>query len=219
LDKRVFISKNASEVEVLNRYLESKGSTLFAHSFLHFSPLHPEIKEEYDLIFFGSPRSVTFFKDQYEIPKNTEIACVGSSTAESVKSLGLEIAFLGDNQGNINEVAESFKNWCGDRKVLFPISSRSLKTFSTLFEKKNKIEIEIYDTIIVGQEVPPCATYIFTSPSNLEGFLNKNEIPQNTRIIAWGDSTRKSIERSGIRVDHVLDKPSIEKVIEILGQF
>ena len=217
--KRIFISKNASEVELLNTFLESKGIDLIAHSFLKFSPLYPAIKERYDVIFFGSPRSVLFFKKQFEIPTNTAIACVGNKTAESVKSLGLEVAFSGDKRGSISEIAESFKAWCGGRKVLFPISSRSLKTVSSLFEKKKKIEVEVYDTIIVGQKIEPCTTYIFTSPSNFEGFINKNEIPHNAEVIAWGDSTRKAMERSKIRVNHVLDRPSIDKLIEILGQF
>lgn len=217
MGKRVFISKNASEVESLNTYLESKESTLIAHSFLHYSPLFTDLSEEYDIIFFGSPRSVLFFKDQFEIPTAAAIACVGRKTAESIKALGITIAFSGDKQGNIHEVAQSFKTWCGDRKVLFPISSRSLKTFSSLFEKNQKIELPIYDTISIEHEIETCDIYIFTSPSNFEGFTKMNEIPQHAEVIAWGESTKKAIEHTGTSVNRVLEEPSIEKLLEILS--
>lgn len=216
MGKQVFISKNATEVEALSAYLESKGSTLIAHSFLEYSALNNTITEDYDIIFFGSPRAVLFFTDQYKLPAHVEIACVGSRTAEFIKSLGQEIAFSGEKQGNIIDVAQSFKRWCGNKKVLFPISSRSLKTFSSLFEMNQKIELKVYDTIVTGKKIETCDVYIYTSPSNFEGFIEKNEIPMHSKIVAWGESTKEAIEFTGARVDNVLREPNLEKLIDIL---
>lgn len=215
--KRVFISKNASEVESLNTFLESKNSSLVAHSFLKFSPLNKDITQNYDVIFFGSPRAVSFFTAQHQIPKGAEIACVGGKTAQNIEDLDFQVAFNGDKKGTIDEVARLFKEWCGDKKVLFPISTRSLKTFSSLFENQQKVELEIYETLLVGQEIEPCDTYVFTSPSNLEGFLEMNSIPQNARVIAWGDSTKRALDQANIPVQFVLTDPTVEALIQYLG--
>ena len=184
MHKRIFISKNASEVAPLNDYLVSQGKTLIASSFLQFSQLEFELNEQYDVIFFGSPRAIFFFKSQFEIPESVEIACVGSTTAEIIESLNRKVSFSGEHAAGIQEVAQSFKSWCGDKKVLFPISSLSLKTISSQFGPEQKIEVEVYQTSIVSREIDPCDVYVFTSPSNVKGFLDVNSIPNESVVIA-----------------------------------
>ena len=154
MNERIFISKNASEVTALNHFLSSKGITLRPHSFLEFNPSTISINDPFDVIFFGSPRAVYYFDIQMKIPTSVQIACVGSATGEVIKKLGRHVDFEGI--GEIGAVGKNFKSWCGNRKVLFPLSNISLKTISSLFDPSQKIEIEILPSPMSNKVTPFC---------------------------------------------------------------
>ena len=216
MSKRLFISKNESEVAELRQHPALKDKTLISHSFLHFEPTDFEVTQDFDILFFSSPRSVVFYKFKYDIPENCILACVGRKTAELLEQMGFNVAFAGVRSGNINEVAKSFKAWAGTKRVLFPSSDISLKTVSSLFNDQQKIEVAVYKTTIVSKLIDDCATYVFTSPSNAKGFLELNTIPTGATIIAWGQSTQNYLLEKGITSDHTLSDSSIEELVQIL---
>ncbi len=198
--RRVFISKNESEVDSLARYLSENGQKLVARSFLSFEPVQFSVKSKFDVLFFSSPRSVTFFKSGYGIPKGKLIACTGNKTKELLESLGFIVSFHGKQAGKISDIAKEFKDWCGEKRVLFPISSISKKTVSSLFSEKQKTELVVYETIITPCKIDDCDTYIFSSPSNVRGFLMENKIPKGAKVISWGESTSEELRGNGIQV-------------------
>lgn len=218
MSKRLFISKNESEVTALKKHLTEQGETLLAHSFLQFEPIDFEVTQDYDILFFGSPRSVVFFKSKCDIPAGTTLACVGGKTAELLAQIGFNVAFVGAQSGNVQDVAKDFKDWAGDRRVLFPTSDISLKTVSSLFNDTQKIEVAVYKTKIVSRSIEVCDTYIFTSPSNVEGFIELNSVPDGATIISWGQSTRAYLLEKGIPSTHTLSDSSIEGLIKILQE-
>ena len=69
-------------------------------------------------------------------------------------------------------------------------------------------------TIIKGFKIAPCDIYIFTSPSNVAGFLMENEVPTQAKIIAWGASTQEALTQKGFKVNYTLKESSIESLIE-----
>lgn len=213
---RVFISKNASELTALKTFLTDRNETLIAKTFLQFSPLEFQLDKPFDIVFFGSPRAVMFFKAQMDIPATAKIACVGGKTAEVIRAINRDVAFSGEDKGTIQEASAAFKNWCGDEHVLFPLSSISLKTFSSQFQPDQKTEVEVYETNIVGSKVEECSTYVFTSPSNVEGFFIENTIPESAHVVAWGESTNAALKTKSISVDLVLNQPDINSLIDAL---
>ena len=215
--KSIFISKPESEVQGLKTQLTISGSILVAHSFLNFEPVDFEIKQDFEIIFFSSPRAVIFFKARYDIPKNVLIACTGVKTSSLLNSLGYEVTFSSEKPGQINQFSKEFKSWCKQRTVLFPISSISLKTISSLFPEKQKSEVIVYKTTVNGKTLNPCDTYIFTSPSNVQGFLIKNLISKDARVISWGESTSKELKANGVKITNELKTASIKEASLILG--
>ncbi len=213
---RIFISKNESELTVLKSFLIDRNETLVAKTFLQFSPLAFQLDRPFDIIFFGSPRAVMYFKAQMDIPASAKIACVGGKTAEVIRAINRDVAFSGEDKGNIQEASAAFKDWCGDEHVLFPLSSISLKTFSSKFQPDQKTEVEVYETAIIGSKIEECSTYVFTSPSNVEGFLTENSIPESAQVIAWGESTNAALKAKSISVDFVLSQPDINSLIDAL---
>lgn len=201
----------------MSNYLSSNGDRLIAHSFLRFEKVLFEIPGKFDVIFFGSPRAVVFFKAQYAIPAHVLIACTGAKTAELLEQIGSPPDFVGKNSGNISEVALEFKTWCGARHVLFPTSDLSLKTISSLLDPEQKTEIVVYKTELCHKEIEASDTYVFTSPSNVKGFIDAgNVIEEGALVIAWGESTAAYLTEKGIDVGEILSVASIEHLIQSL---
>lgn len=217
MNNYLFISKDFSEVEQLAEFLSKKGVNLIAQSFIHFEPEPFVVTKPYDIIFFSSPRSFLFFKLTQEISKNTLIACSGNKTAELITKLGHEVSFFGENSGNIRNTAREFKKWFDDKRVLFPTSDRSLQSVSSLFSDSQKEVVTVYKTKIVSKPLDYCNTYVFTSPSNVEGFLSVNEIPDSAIVYSWGESTTSFLQKNNIVVTETLKNSSIDDLIKLLS--
>ena len=211
MGKSIFISKDRKEVDEFADFLKADNAKLIAHSFLSFKAIDFSINVEYSVVFFGSPRAVFYFFESSKLLPHTKIACVGRGTAKAVIEKGFTPHFIGD-ETDINLVASNFKAWCENRVVLFPTSSISLKTVSSLFVPKQKVEVIVYETSMLPARIPPCSVYVFTSPSNVEGFLMQNKLPDNARIISWGKSTANLLTEMGVESE-VLSEPSVESLI------
>ena len=214
--KSIFISKTPNEARVLFDFLLENDQSLIAQSFLSFEKAPFQLKKAFDIVFFNSPRSVKFFLENYKLTDDILIGCTGFKTAEIVASFGYPVHFIGNEASKTSQIAAEFKEWCNGRKVLFPISNISLKTISTVFSEEEKEELVVYKTNVEGLDIPDCDTYIFTSPSNVRGFLINNSIPNNAKVISWGESTTRELGVSGIVVNHVLLNATIEELFDIL---
>lgn len=221
MHKTLFISKNSGEIKALQRFADEHALSIFAHSFLVFHPVDFSLPDSYDVIFFGSPRAVMFFQARKRISEETEIACVGGKTAALLKSLGYSVAFNGEEKGSITEVAAAFKEWLGDRIALFPISTRSLGTIFNEISPRQVKKITCYDTRVEIKKLDrDFDVYVFTSPSNVEGFLKGNTFPKTSKVIAWGESTAAALRTHGILPSTILAHPNQEALIlELTSDF
>jgi len=213
----LFISKKEDDLKSQLSLFKAKSITVIANSFLQFEGIPFRINSNYQAIFFGSPRAVDFFLKQEKIPENTFIGCIGDVTAQSLLEEGIKIDFIGKSAGNPSAVAKQFKEKIGEKHVLFPQSSSSNRSIVSVFPSNQVEEVAIYKTVIVPQTIPNCSIYVFTSPSNVDGFFKGNSIPKNARIIAWCKTTEKHIISKGFSVDIVLKEASIEELMSVLG--
>lgn len=216
MNKRIFISKNKAEIIPFIEDFQQKEFDVIAHSFLSFETIEFEVKSSYEIIFFSSPRSVTFFKTRSSIPSYVKIACIGEKTKHILEEMGHQVAFSRKDNETLDDFALSFKKWSQKKRILFPISSISLKTISSKFPQNQIEEVEVYSTQIVGKNIEKSDVYVFTSPSNVEGFLKKNTMPNNARIISWGESTSRFLHKNEGRVDVELKNSSVEELIDLL---
>lgn len=210
----LFISRNHNEINRLIEFCSTHKIDLISHSFLSFEQVICSIKESYEAIFFGSPRAVKFFFSQQHLAENcTIIGCIGEVTAESLRAIGIEPTFVGHQAGNPTEVGEKFNQLVGLKRVLFPQAEKSNRSVSSLFPKTQLEEVTCYKTNINSIEIPNCDYYVFTSPSNVEGFLKSNVIPSNASVIAWGKTTAKFLVGKGIVVDYTMKEAKEEEVL------
>lgn len=212
---RLFISKDIKSIGQLSRYAAEHKIDLIAHSFLSFNAIPFNIEKEYDIIFFNSPRAVDYFLLQETILPGTKIACIGTSTKLQLVNRGYKVDFTGESSDPLI-IAKEFADWVGDDIVLVPHSTISKHSVLTYLDSEQVVSVPVYETQISSKEIEPCDIYIFSSPSNAEGFLCSNILQPSSTIIAYGTSTQDYLKEHGI-VSIVPDRSTLESIIELLS--
>ena len=214
---QLFISKSITEIENLQNFCKKKEIELIAHSFLQFEAIPFTIDFNYEAIFFGSPRAVDFFLNHEIVDPLVFIGCVGEITAQSLIQKGYTPNFIGKTSGDTSKIAIEFKELVGNKIVLFPQSSISNRSIASVFPAEQIKEISIYKTVTYSKIISNCDYYVFTSPSNVDGFLIENKFPSTAKIIAWGKTTEKYLIEKGVKVEHTLKKSTVVELVEYLN--
>ena len=155
------------------------------------------IKSEIDLIsyealIFTSKNAVysldSFNKDWKKIPSYV----IAPKTADVIKSLGGNIAFVGVTSHG-NEFAQELLKVLQNKKVLYV---KALKTVSNLVGilKENKIQLDelvAYETSCkeTNIQLEDNSIFIFTSPSSVECFFKQYSWKDSFKAIAIGKTT------------------------------
>lgn len=217
MPKRLFISKPFEELTLkFVGAVQQKGYVLEAVSFLEFKEIPFTVDQEYGVIFFSSTRAVHYFLQKTALTDDIKIAAVGSETAKAAEQFGYQVDFIGDKSGLPDESAEKFRIWCGDNKVLFPVSDISLLSYSKVLPPDQVQIIQVYSTVIVSRIVNEADVYVFTSPSNVIGFLALNAITTGATIIAWGKSTEAELMKRGLKSNYILETSTLKELLEYL---
>lgn len=168
------------------------------------------------MVFFGSKNAVHYFLKQKPDLLGAKIAAVGESTARTLEEYGIKASFIGKGS-DIPTIGREFRSWCNGQRVLFPQSDLSLQSISILFPEDQKEDVVVYKTIIETHSVPESDVYVFTSPSNIDGFLLSNSLPKGSTVIAWGNSTKRALREKGIQAVQISD-PTVGSLIEKLKE-
>lgn len=214
----IFISKDVTDIPELELFCSAIPIDLYANSLITFEKQAFKSPSAYSIVFFASIRAATFFLASEQLLPSVKVACIGKATAAKLQELGIESHFVGQHSGNPAQVALEFKKWVGDSVVLFPHSTISNGSIVSVFPTHQRIEIEVYKTILSCKNVPPCSVYVFTSPSNFESFLVCNVLPKNALLIAWGTTTQVAIENKGMEVYRTLESSNLSELIVLIDE-
>jgi uroporphyrinogen-III synthase len=215
--KSLYITRDLDELFILQQYCSFGQIDLHAQSQITFEEVPFSIEKPFEVVFFSSVRAGRFFLRSYDGPLSSlQFACIGEETAQK---FNIEFAFVGKEAGNPEKVAEKFKNWLGDKRLLIPHSSLSHKTIAAIIPSAQCESICVYNTLLSPQSIPECEVYVFTSPSNLAAFLQKNQVPEAAKVIAWGNTTEKALRNSKVQVSKTLIKAQLEELLEVLANF
>ena len=191
--KSIYITKELEDVTQLKQFCAFQNIDLHATSQLSFEAVPFTVIEPFEVVFFSSVRAGRFFLRSYDGPLSSlQFACIGEETAQK---FNIEFAFVGKEAGNPEKVAEKFKNWLGDKRLLIPHSSLSHKTIAETIPSSQCESVCVYNTLLSPQSIPESEVYVFTSPSNLAAFLQKNQVPESAKVIAWGNTTEKALRK------------------------
>ena len=215
--KSIYITKELEDVTQLKQFCAFQNIDLHATSQLSFEAVPFTVIEPFEVVFFSSVRAGRFFLRSYDGPLSSlQFACIGEETAQK---FNIEFAFVGKEAGNPEKVAEKFKNWLGDKRLLIPHSSLSHKTIAETIPSSQCESVCVYNTLLSPQSIPESEVYVFTSPSNLAAFLQKNQVPESAKVIAWGNTTEKALRNSKVQVSKTLIKAQLEELLEVLANF
>lgn len=210
----LFISKKVSFTPLLD-FLEREKITLIDQSFIAFKSQDFDCinTSDYDVVFFSSPRSVHYFLESCRIPERKKVACIGASTRKTLEDHNIIVHFEGVNSGSPEEVAASFNTFTNGGKVLFPQSNRSNRSVQKHMNADQVINLIVYNTSLEPKKLATNPDIlVFTSPSNVEAFLQLNKVLKHQKVIAWGKTSEQFLIRHNISVYHTLKKSSFEEL-------
>ena len=215
--RSILITKSKDDKGALYDYCISQNIAILYHSFLTFKQVNISETTTSDVLFFSSKRAVDYFLQQTKISENTTVACIGESTKIHLQSKGIPVHFVGKNAGQPEVISQELAAWLGDRTITVVLAKESKKSILTQLNSSKISCYIVYETIINSKIIEQqfdCV--VFTSPSNAEGFLKENTISETTKVIAWGETTKRFLMEHQLEVWKTLKSASEEELIEIV---
>lgn len=195
----VFITRNPKAGNYFQHVLSAKGYPVSGRSLIEIVPVPMKHFPETDWIFFSSKHAVKFFFSQQPVLGNQKYACIGKSTAEAIRKFGKRADFIGYST-DTRLTGKQFASRVGDGTVLFPQAKGSLRSIQNGFVKDSQvIDLTVYETLKKNEEqIPFAEILLFTSPSNVDAYFEKNKITAEQKVIAMGEATANTLKKYGI---------------------
>lgn len=212
---KLFISRNLSSLGDIPERLKNLGVQLTAQSLIDFQHVEYDSPSYYEWIFFGSRNAVKYFLEKNSIPSSIKIGCVGAKTAEYLESKHqIKSDFIGEGT-DPSLIGQAFSK-VQSGKVLFPQSNISLRSIQKFLKANEVIDLVAYKTISKANQLEKQDAYLFTSPSNIESYLEQNELDVNAKYYCLGKSTEMKLLIAGVK--SVTTLLSIDLVIDIIAE-
>lgn len=192
---RILISRDLNNDSILRQWADEKDVTLIEQTFISFQSVDNLEIPKTDWIFFSSPTGLKLYIEHYEI-KAKKIGVYSEGTHRRLEEYGLFADYIGDSQKSSTFIGKDF--FCSissNEKVLFPSSQISMRGIVSQGNSKQVIELTSYHTNLQEFELDLSPDIIiFTSPSNVDGFLLKNHLTEDMKVIAFGSTTASHLE-------------------------
>lgn len=198
---KVFITRDLQEDDYLAAALKRLNFEVEGKSLIEFKQIRIRELPKTDWVFFSSKHAVRyFFNQEPALAPGIKFGCIGTSTSAELRKFGKRADFIGQST-DIKLVGKQFSSKVGNSKVLFPIARGSMQSIQWQMVKRDHVlNLEVYATLKHSIELPADhQVVIFTSPSNVEAFFEKNTIHPHQKVIAMGESTGKALEKLRIK--------------------
>lgn len=209
--QRVFITRNLREKDYLFRALKNLQFQITGKSLIEFKSIAIKEIPETDWVFFSSKHAVSFFFEQKPKLGKVKMGCVGKSTAQELRKYGQRADFIGQST-DTKLIGKQFASLAGNSKVLFPMAKDSLQSIQyQLAKKENAFNLPVYATIKQNEKIEEeFDVLVFTSPSNVDAFFEKNKITPTQKMVAIGDATASALVKKKIREDQIFKPNSFD---------
>lgn len=198
----VFITRDSRDNDFFSRILKSHGYNVSSRSLIKTNriPLRPLPKCEW--VFFSSKNAVKHFFAQKPETGDVKYGVISKSTGEELRRFGKKPDFIGYST-DTRLTGKQFSAVVGSKTVLFPIARGSMKTVQQQLPKQGQaVDVFVYETIKNNQEpVEYADILVFTSPSNVEAFFEKNKISKEQKVVAMGGATENALQKFGIKTN------------------
>lgn len=196
----VFITRNLKADDYFHRILGHHGYAVEGKSLIEMKPMPVRSIPVTDWIFFSSKHAVKFFFLQKPDIGNQKFGCIGKATAEAIRKYGRRADFIGYST-DTKMTGKQFASRVGDGTVLFPMAKESMRSVQNGFVKREQtIDLVVYETLKTDVQIETSGIdiFLFTSPSNVDAFFEKNKLPTSKKVIAMGDATASALKKYGV---------------------
>lgn len=215
--KTLFISRDLPAHSPFRKALEDAGWTVFAQSLINIVPLKFTVPDRpFQWVFFSSSHGADLFLHNYDGPRDFKVGTAGMSTAEVVRTHGIEPDFIGLS-GDMLEVAHELKHAVGSETVLFAGAENGSERVKSHLGPEQKIMLPVYRTEPLSDADIPDTQYVYiTSPSNAVAYLALKG-SGHRKFIAIGATTADFLRDKG--VEHILvpKTPQRKHVLKLLN--
>lgn len=196
---RVLITGESPIYENLKKSFSGEGVEIISHSFIHTQLLNfEEPLPACRWIFLGSPRAVqAVLHNKIDLGKYF-VAVAGKGTKAALPE-NIKARFIARSTA-MHEEALRLKVTIGHDNVFIPHASRSNLTFASVIPEHQQKKVIAYTTTPMGDAEIDADVVVFTSPSNIEGYLLKNKILPEKKYIAFGETTEAFLKTQKIPV-------------------
>ncbi|MSN96387.1 uroporphyrinogen-III synthase [Campylobacter sp. FMV-PI01] len=177
---------------------------------------------DFDALVATSKNSIKALKNNSINLVNLEVFSIGQSTTKAALDFGFTQIYTAKNSHG-NEFAHEIIPLLKNKKVIFLKAKDSVSNIREILIKNhiNLSEILAYETEILNlskdeilSKIPPKnSVLIFTSPSNVKGFLQNFNIDDSYKLIAIGKATAKELK--GYKNVSISDKQNINECIKL----
>lgn len=216
MSKTLLITNSRKKHDRLNDWCQKNSFTLISQSFIQIQSIPDLTIPDTEWIFFSSPNSVNSFFENYALSAQ-KIAVYGKGTEEILNSFGYQADFIGPNTTDAKKIAEELEQIVNGR-ILFPISQRSRRSIIKHIKQCEVVPLITYHTQTVAKKLDRSpAVILFTSPSNIEGFLLANKIEKDQILVSMGDTTAAALNQFAPNNKcYNLKSADIDKLIDLL---
>ncbi len=196
--QKVFITKTFREKDYLEKALTRLNFTVTAKSLIEFKQVEMHYLPISEWIFFSSKHAVRYFFNQNPKIGKVKFGCISKQTSAELRQFGHRSDFIGQST-DTKMIGKQFSSLVGSAKVLFPIAKESMQSIQQQLTK-NTINLVVYETIKQGIAIDTTTNIIvFTSPSNVEAFFEKNKWHEHYKAVAMGEATEGALYKKGIK--------------------
>jgi hydroxymethylbilane synthase len=196
--QKVFITKTFREKDYLEKALKKLNFDVTAKSLIEFKQVEMHYLPISEWIFFSSKHAVRYFFNQKPKIGKVKFGCISKQTSAELRQYGHRADFIGQST-DTKMIGKQFSSLVGSAKVLFPVPKESMQSVQQQLSK-NTINLVVYETLKQGIVVDTKTNIIvFTSPSNVDAFFEKNKWQEHYKAVAMGEATETALYRKGVR--------------------
>jgi len=195
----VFITRDIRPYDLFEKALSAHEYKVEGKSLIEIKATPVKSFPETDWVFFSSKHSVKYFFDNKPALKSdVKYGAVGKATAEALRKFGRKPDFIGYST-DTKLTGKQFAAQTKGGTVLFPQAKGSLKSIQQQLNPKQVIDLVVYETIKHNDvPVPEADIIVFTSPSNVEAFFEKNKFKASQKAVAMGGATGAALRNFGV---------------------
>lgn len=195
---KVFITRDLTGDSYFKTVLTGMDFGVEGKSLIETVPVGFGLLPACNWIFFSSRQAVHFFFKQNPKLPDVKFGCVGKATSEALRKFGKRADFIGSSN-DTKMTGKQFAAKVGSDVVLFPQAKGSLRSIQQQFVKPEQvIDLVVYETLKKNSgEQPEADILVFTSPSNVEAYLEKFTIRKDQKLVAMGEATANELRQAG----------------------